>query len=92
MVAGCDASDPKPKEVRSCRPCTTRRKSRRGGLGGGAAADRARLYTRGTALAVGRYLVGMLRLVEPKNGWQLAERAGKAQHYGMQRLLAEGRS
>ena len=34
------------------------------------------------------YLEGLLSPVERKNGWQLAERAGEATPYGMQRLLA----
>lgn len=34
------------------------------------------------------YLDGLLSPVERKNGWQLAERAGEARPYGMQRLLA----
>lgn len=34
------------------------------------------------------YLAGLLSPVERKNGWQLAERAGEATPYGMQRLLA----
>ena len=33
------------------------------------------------------YLEGLLSPVERKNGWQLAERAGEATPYGMQRLL-----
>lgn len=37
---------------------------------------------------VGRYLAGLLSPVERKNGWQLAEQAGEARPYGMQRLLA----
>jgi SRSO17 transposase len=37
---------------------------------------------------VRRYLAGLLGPVERKNGWQLAERAGEARPYGMQRLLA----
>lgn len=37
---------------------------------------------------VGRYLKGLLSPVERKNGWQLAEHAGEARPYGMQRLLA----
>ena len=37
---------------------------------------------------VRRYLDGLLSPVERKNGWQLAEHAGEAQPYGMQRLLA----
>jgi SRSO17 transposase len=37
---------------------------------------------------VGRYLNGLLSRVERKNGWQLAEHAGEARPYGMQRLLA----
>jgi SRSO17 transposase len=37
---------------------------------------------------VGRYLNGLLSPVERKNGWQLAEHAGEARPYGMQRLLA----
>lgn len=35
-----------------------------------------------------RYLEGLLSPVERKNGWQLAEQAGEARPYGMQRLLA----
>ena len=34
------------------------------------------------------YLRGLLGEVERKNGWQLAEAAGEATPYGMQRLLA----
>jgi SRSO17 transposase len=37
---------------------------------------------------VRRYLDGVLSPVERKNGWQLAEHAGEARPYGMQRLLA----
>jgi SRSO17 transposase len=37
---------------------------------------------------VQRYLDGLLSPVERKNGWQLAEHAGEARPYGMQRLLA----
>lgn len=37
---------------------------------------------------VRRYLDGLLSAVERKNGWQLAEQAGEARPYGMQRLLA----
>lgn len=37
---------------------------------------------------VGRYVEGLLSPVERKNGWQLAEQAGEARPYGMQRLLA----
>ncbi len=37
---------------------------------------------------MGRYLHGLLSPVERKNGWQLAEHAGEARPYGMQRLLA----
>jgi hypothetical protein len=37
---------------------------------------------------VRRYLDGLLGPVECKNGWQLAEHAGEATPYGMQRLLA----
>jgi SRSO17 transposase len=37
---------------------------------------------------VHRYLEGLLSPVERKNGWQLAEHAGEARPYGMQRLLA----
>lgn len=37
------------------------------------------------------YLEGLLSPVERKNGWQLAERAGEARPYGMQRLLAGAR-
>ncbi len=35
-----------------------------------------------------QYLDGLLSPVERKNGWQLAEQAGEARPYGMQRLLA----
>ena len=34
------------------------------------------------------YLRGLLSPVERKNGWQLAERAGDATPYGVQRLLS----
>src|SRR5689334_25190061 len=34
------------------------------------------------------YLQGLLRSVERKNGWQLAEQAREATPYGMQRLLS----
>ena len=34
------------------------------------------------------YLEGLISPVERKNGWQLAERAGDATTYGMQRLLS----
>lgn len=37
---------------------------------------------------VRRYIAGLLSPVERKNGWQLAEHAGEARPYGMQRLLA----
>jgi SRSO17 transposase len=37
---------------------------------------------------VRRYVEGLLSPVERKNGWQLAEQAGEARPYGMQRLLA----
>lgn len=37
---------------------------------------------------VRRYVAGLLSPVERKNGWQLAEHAGEARPYGMQRLLA----
>ena len=37
---------------------------------------------------VRRYVDGLLSPVERKNGWQLAEHAGEARPYGMQRLLA----
>lgn len=37
---------------------------------------------------VRRYLDGLLSPVERKNSWQLAEHAGEARPYGMQRLLA----
>lgn len=37
---------------------------------------------------VRRYVAGLLSPVERKNGWQLAEQAGEARPYGMQRLLA----
>ena len=37
---------------------------------------------------VRRYVEGLLSPVERKNGWQLAEHAGEARPYGMQRLLA----
>jgi SRSO17 transposase len=36
---------------------------------------------------VRRYVDGLLSPVERKNGWQLAEHAGEARPYGMQRLL-----
>src|SRR5260221_3201678 len=35
-----------------------------------------------------RYVDGLLSPVERKNSWQLAEHAGEARPYGMQRLLA----
>src|SRR5260370_22092884 len=35
-----------------------------------------------------RSVDGLLSPVERKNGWQLAEHAGEARPYGMQRLLA----
>lgn len=35
-----------------------------------------------------RYLDGLLSPVERKNSWQLAEHAGEARPYGVQRLLA----
>ena len=38
-----------------------------------------------------RYLRGLLSPLERKNGWQLAEQAGEANPYGMQRLLASYR-
>jgi SRSO17 transposase len=38
-----------------------------------------------------RYLEGLLSPVARKNGWQLAEHAGEARPYGMQRLLAGAR-
>ena len=34
------------------------------------------------------YVAGLLSPAERKNGWQVAERAGEATPYGMQRLLA----
>lgn len=37
---------------------------------------------------VRHYVEGLLSPVERKNGWQLAEQAGEARPYGMQRLLA----
>jgi SRSO17 transposase len=37
---------------------------------------------------VRRYVAGLLSPAERKNGWQLAEQAGEARPYGMQRLLA----
>jgi SRSO17 transposase len=37
---------------------------------------------------VRRYVDGLLSSRERKNGWQLAEQAGEARPYGMQRLLA----
>jgi len=37
---------------------------------------------------VRRYVDGLLSPVERKNGWQLAEHAGEARPYGMQRVLA----
>ncbi len=38
-----------------------------------------------------RYLEGLRSPVARKNGWQLAEHAGEARPYGMQRLLAGAR-
>src|SRR5215471_20390695 len=40
---------------------------------------------------VRRYVEGLLSPVERKNGWQLAEYAGEARPYGMQRLLADAK-
>jgi SRSO17 transposase len=40
---------------------------------------------------VRRYVAGLLGPTERKNGWQLAEQAGEATPYGMQRLLAGAR-
>lgn len=40
---------------------------------------------------VRRYVEGLLGPTERKNGWQLAEQAGEATPYGMQRLLAGAR-
>jgi SRSO17 transposase len=40
---------------------------------------------------VRRYVEGLLSPVERKNGWQLAEHAGEARPYGMQRLLASAK-
>ena len=37
------------------------------------------------------YLRGLLSPVERKNGWQLAEQAGDATPYGVQRLLSSYR-
>jgi SRSO17 transposase len=37
------------------------------------------------------YVAGLLSPVERKNGWQVAEQAGEATPYGMQRLLARAR-
>src|SRR5215469_16936333 len=45
----------------------------------------ARKEPRRRALA---FLQGILSQVERKNGWQLAEQAGEATPYGMQRLLS----
>lgn len=39
----------------------------------------------------GHYLRGLVSGIARKNGWQLAERAGEATPYGMQRLLAGAR-
>ena len=39
---------------------------------------------------VRRYVDGLLSPVERKNGWQLAEQAGEARPYGMQRSLGGG--
>src|SRR2546428_13713963 len=36
-----------------------------------------------------RFVQGILSTVERKNGWQLAEQAGEATPYGMQRLLSQ---
>jgi len=38
---------------------------------------------------VGRYLQGLLAVVERKNGWQMAEELGEANAHGVQRLLEE---
>lgn len=38
---------------------------------------------------VGRYLHGLLRRVERRNGWQMAEELGEANAHGVQRLLEE---
>jgi SRSO17 transposase len=38
---------------------------------------------------VGRYLQGLLAVVERKNGWQLAEELGEANAHGVQRLREE---
>ena len=38
---------------------------------------------------VGRYLHGLLRQVERRNGWQMAEELGEANAHGVQRLLEE---
>lgn len=38
---------------------------------------------------VGHYLHGLLRSVERKNGWQVAEELGEPNAHGVQRLLAE---
>lgn len=38
---------------------------------------------------VGRYLHGLLAVVERKNGWQMAEELGEANAHGVQRLLEE---
>jgi hypothetical protein len=40
---------------------------------------------------VRRSVDGLLSPVERKNGWQLAEQAGEARPYGMQRLLASAK-
>src|SRR5215472_8368154 len=40
---------------------------------------------------VRRYVEGLLSPIERKNGWQLAEYAGEARPYGMQRLLADAK-
>ena len=36
-----------------------------------------------------RFVQGILSTLERKNGWQLAEQAGEATPYGMQRLLSQ---
>jgi SRSO17 transposase len=67
-----------------------------GRAGGDAAAHRAEMQQRiGRRFAraeqrqrVGRYRNGLLSPVARKNGWQVAEHAGEARPYGMQRLLA----
>lgn len=60
----------------------------RGGLGEVQARIAGRFARSEQRARVRAYLEGLLSPVERKNGWQLAEQAGEARPYGMQRLLA----